>query len=276
MVQIFKAAGIGGSQETKWAKFPKFRGGEQDPYEWLDTFETACEVNSVKGQRMLDLVASNLEGPALSWWRTARRTITIWEAWKDELMRKQAFKYQFLTKFCGPDKQQRWMDELRSCKQGLGETVTEYYGKLQILYRKADPIGQYPERDFYQQFLKGLRTELRTAVRMAATTNVQEALEKAKAAEAAYSGDGALAGYSLATGSDNELRKELRELKELLAQKASRKAARRCDLCYKFGHEAKDCPNSSYKRENNTVTCFVIGRHSYYWLIKLHEFCNCY
>src|SRR6185369_1259435 len=95
---------------------------------------------------------------------------------------------------------------------------------------------------------------------MAATTNVQEALEKAKAAEAAYSGDGVLAGYSLATGTDNELKKELRELRELLAQKASRKAARRCDLCYKFGHEAKD---SSYKRENNIVTCFICGEEGH-------------
>lgn len=263
LARAFKKAGLGGSTETKWAKFPKFRGGEEDPYEWLDAFETACEVNSVRGKRMLDLVASNLEGPALAWWRTARRTINIWESWKDELARKQSFKYQFLTRFCGPDKQQRWMDELRSCKQAIGETVSEYYGKLQILYRKADPIGQYPERDFYQQFLKGLRTELRTAVRMAATTNVQEALEKAKAAEAAYSGDGILAGYSLATGSDNELKKELRELKELLAQKANRKAARRCDLCYKFGHEARDCPNSSYKRENNILTCFICGEEGH-------------
>src|SRR6185369_2806729 len=44
LTKVLKKAGVGGSQETKWAKFPKFRGGE-DPYEWPDSFETACEVN---------------------------------------------------------------------------------------------------------------------------------------------------------------------------------------------------------------------------------------
>jgi hypothetical protein len=126
------------------------------------------------------------------------------------------------------------------------------------LYRKADPIGQYPGRDFYQQFLKGLRTELRTAVRMAATTNVQDALEKAKAAEAAYSGDGPLGGYSLMSKNEDELKKELRELKELLTQRPNKKTSEQCDLCYKSGHSARECPSSSIRKVN--AKCWICGR----------------
>ena len=258
LVKAFKAAGLGG-KETKWSDFPKFGGGEDDPYEWLDQYEAACEVNSVKGNRILDLLSASLEGPALTWWRSARRNIITWEAWKSEYHRKRSFKYQFLTKFCGPEKQQRWMEELRNCKQRPGETVGEYYGKLQTLYRKADPARQYPERDHYQQFLKGLRSELRTAVRLAAASNLREAVERAKAAEAAYSMDGSLAGYSMVKKQDEELHKELKELKELLA----RSAQESCDLCYKKGHQAVDCPQRSLKTQNqqkkNCRTCGKTG-----------------
>lgn len=244
MAQAFKAAGIGGMAETRWAEFPKFGGGEEDPYEWIEQYEAACEVNSVKGPRMLELVSANLEGSALAWWRSVKKVIKEWENWKTEDGRKKSFKYQFLTRFCGAERQQRWMDELRSKKQRPGETVGEYYGKLQSLYQKADPIGQYPERDFYQQFLKGLRTELRHAVRLAATTNLREAVEKAKAAEAAYSMDGALAGYSLVKGGiDSDLRRQLGELKEMLAKSTQE----RCDLCYKTGHQPRNCPQRSFK-----------------------------
>src|SRR6185369_8925955 len=219
-------------------------------------YETVCEINSVKGTRILDVVASCLEGPALFWWRTARKVVRVWEDWSSDVAKKRSFKYQFLVEFCGPEKQQRWMDELRSCKQKPGSTVAEYYAKLQSLYRRADPTGQYPERDFYQQFLKGLRLELRTAVRMAAANNLKEALEKAKAAEAAYSGDGPLGGYSLMSKNDDGLTKELRELKELLVQK---KTVDQCDLCYKTGHTARDCPTSSIKRANR-ANCYNCGK----------------
>lgn len=256
LVKAFKAAGLG-AKETKWSEFPKFGGGEDDPYEWLDQYEAACEVNGVKGNRILELLSASLEGPALYWWRTARKNVTIWEAWKSEYHRKRSFKYQFLTRFCGPERQQRWMEELRNCRQRAGETVSEYYGKLQTLYRKADPAGQYPERDHYQQFLKGLRSELRTAVRLAAASNLREAVERAKAAEAAYSMDGSLAGYSMVKKHDEELHKELKELKELL----TRSAQESCDLCYKKGHQAVDCPQRSLKTTNQQKkTCKICGK----------------
>ncbi|CAJ0846427.1 2141_t:CDS:2, partial [Entrophospora sp. SA101] len=271
MVKVFKAAGLGG-KETKWSEFPKFEGGEDDPYEWLDQYEAACEVNGVKGNRMLDLLSTSLEGPALSWWRSARKTTITWEAWKSEYKRKRSFKYQFLTKFCGPERQQRWMEELRNCKQRPGETVSEYYSKLQTLYRKADPAKQYPERDNYQQFLKGLRSELRTAVRLAAASNLREAVERAKAAEAAYSMDGSLAGYSLVKKHDEELHKELKELKELLTKSAQET----CDLCYKKGHQAAECPQRSLKistqQKKNCKACGKTG----HWTKECTKTRTCY
>ncbi|CAH1769489.1 8400_t:CDS:1, partial [Entrophospora sp. SA101] len=270
LVKIFAAAGLGG-KETKWSEFPKFGGGEDDPYEWLDQYEAACEVNGVKSNRMLDLLSASLEGPALSWWRSARKTIITWEAWKSEYKRKRSFKYQFLTKFCGPERQQRWMEELRNCKQRPGETVSEYYSKLQTLYRKADPAKQYPERDNYQQFLKGLRSELRTAVRLAAASNLREAVERAKAAEAAYSMDGSLAGYSLVKKHDEELHKELKELKELLTKSAQET----CDLCYKKGHQAAECPQRSLKISTQKKNCKTCGKTGH-WTKECTKTRTCY
>lgn len=273
MVSMFKAAGLGG-KETKWSEFPKFGGGEDDPYEWLDQYEAACEVNGVKEKRMLDLLSASLEGPALLWWRAARKTITTWEAWNPEYKRRRSFKYQFLTRFCGPERQQRWMEELRNCKQRPGETVGEYYGKLQTLYRKADPANQYPERDHYQQFLKGLRSELRTAVRLAAASNLREAVERAKAAEAAYSMDGSLAGYSMVKKHDEELHKELKELKELLTR-STQESQNSCDLCYKKGHQAADCPQRSLKTSSQQKNCKNCGKTGH-WTRECTKKRSCY
>ncbi|CAJ0844031.1 13297_t:CDS:2 [Entrophospora sp. SA101] len=206
LVKAFKAAGLGG-KETKWLEFPKFGGGEDDPYEWLDQYEAACEVNGIKDNRMLDLLSASLEGPALSWWRAVRKTIITWEAWKSEYRCKRSFKYQFLSRFCGPERQQRWMGELRNCKQRPGETVSEYYSKLQS------------------------------------------------------------AGYSMVKKHDKELHKELKELKELL----TRSAQESCDLCYKKGHQAADCPQRSLKtptqQKKNCKACVKTG-HWTKWCTK--------
>ncbi|CAI2201309.1 13146_t:CDS:1, partial [Funneliformis geosporum] len=53
-------------KETRLVDFPTFKGGNQDPIEWLEGFERACAANRVAEERMLDILPSYLKGTALT------------------------------------------------------------------------------------------------------------------------------------------------------------------------------------------------------------------
>ena len=55
------------SKEYRLVDFPEFKGGNQDPIEWLESFERACETNRILVHRRIILVASYLKGTALTW-----------------------------------------------------------------------------------------------------------------------------------------------------------------------------------------------------------------
>ncbi|PKC03715.1 hypothetical protein RhiirA5_423366, partial [Rhizophagus irregularis] len=62
-----------------------FKGGNQDPVEWIEAFSRACIANRVSEERAIVLVASYLKGTALTWYN--RETIeeyiaAITELWK--------------------------------------------------------------------------------------------------------------------------------------------------------------------------------------------------
>ncbi|CAG8748809.1 14895_t:CDS:2 [Gigaspora margarita] len=69
---------------------------------------------------------------------------------------------------------------------GLDEMVDEYYNELKRLYQKADPTERYPQIDRIRQFINRLKQELRELVEMEYPITIQQALKKAKVAEAAY------------------------------------------------------------------------------------------
>jgi hypothetical protein len=43
----------GQAKEVRIVDFPKFRGRNQDPIEWLEEFEKACNANRVHANRAL-------------------------------------------------------------------------------------------------------------------------------------------------------------------------------------------------------------------------------
>ncbi len=253
-------------QEHKWINYPTFNG-TQDPYEWITRFDSACAINRVKNGRRLELLDGVLEGPALAWWRSVKHKCKrfggLYDREKDP---QESFKYWFINQYCGPDKQYEWMIQIRQLKQAPGETVSSYATKLKDLYFRADPRKRYPEYDALNQFIEGLRPELRKQTRMALPSTLEEAINKAKAAELAYSDGGPLAAYSLAS-KDNAVAQELRELKTMMATAYFTQAQDTCDLCYKQGHKAADCPNRSMNRVNqpkqkSCYNCHQIGHFS--------------
>ena len=63
-------------RESRLVDFPTFSAGDQDPIDWLETFEQACKANNVRDERMIPIAASYLKGTALTWFKQAR--VRVW------------------------------------------------------------------------------------------------------------------------------------------------------------------------------------------------------
>jgi hypothetical protein len=256
----------GGGRETKVVNFPDFRAGEQDPLQWLESFEDACKANKIREERMFDIVPLYLKGTAYTWWRNNKQRI---QAWDDEDDVHNSFVHRFKRQFCTEHHRNRWIAELRSRAQRPGENVEEYFDDLEALYRKADPLNEYPEADKLRQFVGGLRPEIREPVEISAPRILEKALTRAKAAEAAFSRGVPLSSYSLnrgylnhAAGADPEVAKLksefmtfAKEIKELLQKPQGTQQTQpapttttttrgpiKCYNCQQFGHIAARCP----------------------------------
>src|SRR6185369_11978826 len=176
--------------EYRFANYPSF-DGTQDPYEWLIKFESACSINQVRNGRKLEILNGCLEGPAQVWWRANKHKIKRFGGLNDPtLNQRESFKYWFINQYCGPEKQYQWTMELRKLKQQPGETVDSYASKLNNLYFRADPSKAYPKYDVMNQFIEGLRKEIRMEVRKSNPTELREAIRIAKNVEIAYSDGG--------------------------------------------------------------------------------------
>ena len=114
--------------------FPEFKGGNQDPIEWLEAFERACVANKVPEQRKIVLVASYLRGTALTWYN--RQVIQVWN---NAIHRTASFVHLFKHQFCNPFKISQWKHQLRNRKQKAGETIEEYTSVMEELWKRIDP-----------------------------------------------------------------------------------------------------------------------------------------
>ena len=232
--------------EYRVANYPPFNG-TQDPYEWLIKFESACSINQIRNGRKLEILNGCLEGPAQAWWRANKHQIKRFGGLNDPTLdKRESFKFWFLNQYCGPDKQYQWTRELRNLKQQPGETVDSYASKLNNLYFRADPAKNYPGYDKMNQFVEGLRKEIRMEVRKSNPSELRDAIRIAKNVEIAYSDGGPIGAYSL-TQHDAGIKQDLELIKVLLTKPET---TEKCNLCYGGNHKTEDCPQRSINRSN--------------------------
>ena len=86
-------------KESRLVDFPEFRGGNQDPIEWLESFDRACSANRVNEARKLILAGSYLKGTALTWYNQHH-----FEYWNNPQYATVSFTHQFQNEFCNPFK----------------------------------------------------------------------------------------------------------------------------------------------------------------------------
>jgi hypothetical protein len=179
-------------KETRLVDFPEFKGGNQDPIEWLEAFERACIANRVPEERQIFLVASYLKGTALTWYN--RQVIQHWNSITNP---NTSFVTLFRNQFCNSFRLSQWKHQLRNRKQKPGETVEEYIAAIEELWKRVDPVGVRTELDRIHEFIEGLRPEFVVPVQSAMPQDVEEAMDKARALETAFSMGMELSTYSM-------------------------------------------------------------------------------
>jgi hypothetical protein len=183
------------AKEYRLVDFPEFKGGNQDPIEWLEAFERACNANRIQDQRRVILVASYLRGTALTWYN--RKTIAYWN---DAHRPTASFVPLFKAEFCNAFKLSQWKYQLRNRKQKPGETVEEYAAAISELWKRIDPLNRRTELDRIHEFMEGLRAEFIVPVQSAMPGSVEEAFDKARAVETAFSIGMELSTYFMLSG----------------------------------------------------------------------------
>ena len=196
---VFKSVGFGGSREARFVDLPTFKGGDQDPSDWLERYNHACEANGISDKRRLTLVPSFMKGSALTWFNKTKfeKDLRYWNNDSDRQHKHRSFVYHFLKHYCTTHRRTQWRSALRRCKQRPGQSVEEYAAEVESLYLKLDPNYNTPEDEKIEQFLQGLRPEFHTALAAAAPRDLEEAVDRARSIEAVLSRDTTLSGYSL-------------------------------------------------------------------------------
>jgi hypothetical protein len=148
--------------------------------------------------------------------------------------------------------------------------VDKYLDAIQRLYQKVDPTNRYPAEDKVRQFIDGLRDEIREPVEISCPINMDEALNKARAAEATFSRNAPLSLYSTRRNYLSQNNNEIQDIKQVLTQLTTgfqqlantqlnnrtnnNQDTRTCQNCGRKGHTTQNCrsnrPNNNYNNRN--------------------------
>src|SRR6185312_6794086 len=95
-----------GNPERNHIKLETFRGTEdEDPIEWVESYERACEANNVGDNRKVVLAAAHLKDIAGSWYEREKNNIN---AWNQQNNAQNNFKQKFMEAFSSRVKRDKW------------------------------------------------------------------------------------------------------------------------------------------------------------------------
>jgi hypothetical protein len=172
---------------TKIIDVPTFHGQDnEDPYEWLQLFESAFAANGWPDNRKLALASGFLRDAARDWWVTNQgqaQNNTHINVYYDNNAQARSFDIQLKAYFVTQIKRDRWLKELQSIKQGETELVEDYSRRFRKLMRKATQGQALAAHYQVNFFIHGLKSILVGQVVLANPANLNAAIERAKLVE---------------------------------------------------------------------------------------------
>ncbi|KAI0523140.1 hypothetical protein KFK09_005530 [Dendrobium nobile] len=242
--------GNGRDPKVRKLKMPIFEG--EDGHGWIYKVERYFAVNGLTDDEKLTAAGLCLEGKALAWyqWRDRREPIRSWREFKDCL----------LERFRADGGGDFYEQFFALTQEG---TVADYRDRFEYLASRLDHIS---ESALEGNFMKGLKPEIRTAVRVMEPRNLGKAMELAqlvedqKKAERGARGNNS-GGFNRTTttlpapkgptlGNNNETTREKpvggsgenfkRLTEEEVQDKRTKGLCFRCDEKYMPGHRCKD------------------------------------
>ncbi|PKU67250.1 1-phosphatidylinositol-3-phosphate 5-kinase [Dendrobium catenatum] len=159
--------GNGRDPKVRKLKMPIFEG--EDGHGWIYKVERYFAVNGLTDDEKLTAAGLCLEGKALAWyqWRDRREPIRSWREFKDCL----------LERFRADGGGDFYEQFFALTQEG---TVADYRDKFEYLASRLDHIS---ESTLEGNFMKGLKLEIRTAVRVLEPRNLGKAMELAQLVE---------------------------------------------------------------------------------------------
>ncbi|CAG8629998.1 186_t:CDS:2 [Gigaspora rosea] len=147
---------------------PFHESDNKDPIEWLEAFERATAADNWTERRMLKIAASYLRDLAANWYKGKRDDLTQWKNDEEEESKRR----------------HGWQIKLQELKQLKHEKVNAYATKFKKLLKWVDPDDEIPDPYIIRMFLSGLRGKAATFVTVAEPKDLDEAITKARKAEA--------------------------------------------------------------------------------------------
>ena len=172
----------GGNGERNHVKIQFFRGNDdEDPIEWIESFERACEANNIQDNRKVAIAAAYLKDMAGDWYERDRNNINQWY----QQGANNNFKSRFIEAFSSRVRRDRWNDALENIKQGPNESVDNYVIRFRIILKRADPNSNIiGEETKIRRFRAGLLNIIKPFAMMGGVPQtLEEMIERAKQAE---------------------------------------------------------------------------------------------
>ena len=177
-------AAVRGNHELNLVKINPYHGrDDEDPVEWLESFEQAAAANQWPDNRKIEIAAGYLKDAAADWYRADRANINQWNQFNNA---NGSFYHRFIQHFSTMSRQNKWHHELHTLRQGSTDTVETYARQFKKLLKKVDPYNQTPPSYQIRIFLYGLNPILMPMITLANPQDLDSAIDFAKRAESGY------------------------------------------------------------------------------------------
>ena len=105
-----------------------FRGSKDDVIDWLERLEQRFKMANWNDELKLQYISIHLQEDAYRWWNQSSSKITSWSSFVEAI--KQAFGSTKLKELT--------FEQLRTYKQAVNQSITQYCGKISELCKQVD------------------------------------------------------------------------------------------------------------------------------------------